>query len=326
MKTSRLIRGFLQACFLSVISVGVQAASDYPSKSISIVVANPPGGQTDVVSRIIAEKLAEKLGVSVIIENRPGAFSNIGARHVARSSPDGYTLIVTAINNFGANPALVKDMPFDPVNDFEMIVQTIASTNVLLVNPESPYRTLEDILKAAKAEPGQLSYGSAGPGSSMFLFMEMLKSMAGVDIMHVPYQGSAPANTDLMGGSITMVFDSMPGATPLIEAGRLRPIAVSSAERSPTAPDIPTVAESGVPGFVAESWLGFAAPKGTPGEVVQKLNKAVNEVLEMPEVRDRLLKMGTRPVGGSSEEFSQFVADQVALWKKVMGDAGIQAQ
>jgi tripartite-type tricarboxylate transporter receptor subunit TctC len=267
--------------------------------------------------------MSQILKQPIVIENRPGANSNIGANYVKNAAPDGYTLIVTAINNFGANPALIKNMPFDPIKDFKMIVQTIASTNVLVVAPESPFRSLKDIIDAARKEPGKLSYGSAGAGSSMFLFMEMLKSMEKLDIMHVPYQGSAKANADLMGGQIHMVFDSMPGASSLIEAKRLRPIAVSSEKRSAVLPDVPTVSET-VPGFVAESWLGFAAPAGTPDDVIGILNRATNQALQTPKVRDQLLNMGTRPVGGTSAEFEKFVQSQVETWKKVVAASGIQ--
>ncbi len=299
-------------------------AQPFPTRAIKIVVANPPGGQTDVATRVIAAEMANILKQPIIIENKPGANTNLGTAWVKSQPADGYTLIVTAINNFGAHPALIKNMTHDPVKDFRMIVQTISSTNVIVVAPESPYKTLQDILKAAREQPGKLTYGSAGPGSSMFLFMEMLKNMAKVDIMHVPYQGSAKANIDVMGGSITMQFDSMPGAWSLVEGKKLRAIAVSSAKRHPIAPDVPTVAESGVSGFEAVSWLGLAAPAGTPDEVIQVLNKAANQALQMPSVREKLAAMGTTPVGGTSEEFRQFVENQVATWKRVMAAAGIQ--
>jgi tripartite-type tricarboxylate transporter receptor subunit TctC len=300
------------------------AHAQYPNKTIRIVVANPPGGQTDVATRIIAQEMSAILKQPVIIENKPGANANLGTEYVAHQPADGYTLIVTAINNFGSNPALVKEMPFDPVKDFKMIVHTIDSTNVLIVAPESRFRNLQQIIAEAKANPGKLTYGSAGAGSSMFLFMELLKSLTQVDILHVPYQGSAKANIDIMGGQIDMQFDSMPGAASLIEAKRLRPIAVSSAKRSPIAPDVPTVAESGVPGFDAESWLGLAAPRGTPDEVITILNQAANQAMQTPRVRDQLLGMGTRPVGGTPLEFTAFVQNQVTMWKKVVASNGIQ--
>ena len=300
------------------------ANAQFPSKPIKIVVANPPGGQTDVATRIIAAEMSNILKQPIIIENKPGANSNLGAEWVKTQPADGYTLIVTAINNFGSNPALLKEMPFDPVKDFRMIVHTISSTNVLVVGPSSKFRTLQEIVNEAKASPGKLSFGTAGAGSSMYLFIELLKSMTKIELLHVPYQGSAKANIDVMGGQIDMQFDSMPGASALIKDGRLRPIAVSSARRSPVLPDVPTVAESGIPGFEAESWLGLAAPKGTPDDVIRILNKAANEALATPKVRDQLLGMGTRPVGGTPEEFTKFVANQVAMWKKVVADNKIE--
>jgi tripartite-type tricarboxylate transporter receptor subunit TctC len=197
------------------VAAGTAAAQGYPNKPIKIVVANPPGGQTDVATRIIAQEMSTILKQPVIIENKPGANSNLGAAFVKNQPADGYYLIVTAINNVGSTPALLKDMPFDPLKEFRMIVHTISSPNVLVVAPESKYKTLQDILAAAKANPGKLTYGSAGAGSSMFLFMELLKSLTKVDIQHVPYQGSARANVDLMGGQIDTQFDSMPGASSL---------------------------------------------------------------------------------------------------------------
>jgi tripartite-type tricarboxylate transporter receptor subunit TctC len=320
MKAFRVLFAVVAALALGV----AHAQSGYPHKPIKIVVANPPGGQTDVATRIIAQEMSAILKQPIIIENKPGANTNLGTEWVKNQPADGYTLIVTAINNFGANPALTKDMPFDPVKDFRMIVQTISSTNVLVVAPESRFKNLQQLLAEAKANPGKLTYGSAGPGSSMFLFMELLKSMTKVDILHVPYQGSAKANMDIMGGSIDMQFDSMPGASSLVESKRLRPLAVSGARRSPVAPDVPTVAESGVPGFDVESWLGLAAPKGTPDEIILILNRAANQALQTPRVRDQLLGMGTRPVGGTPLEFAAFVENQVALWKKVVASNGIQ--
>jgi tripartite-type tricarboxylate transporter receptor subunit TctC len=311
------------ASLLVLAAAGNAHAQPYPNKPITIVVANPPGGQTDVATRIIAQEMSQILKQPIIIENKPGANSNLGVTYVLSRPADGYTLAVPAINNFAANVALIKDMPFNPVKDFKMIVHTVDSTNVLVVNPASPYKNLQDIIAAAKANPGKLTYGSAGAGSSMFLFMELLKSMAKVDILHVPYQGSAKANIDLMGGQIDMQFDSMPGAWSLVESGRLRAVAVSSAKRSPVGPNVPTVAESGIPGFDAESWLGLAAPKGTPDEIIQLLNRAANQALQTPKVRDQLLGMGTRPVGGTPAQFQSFVENQVATWKRVVKASGI---
>ena len=309
----------------SVTSLGAIAQqAPYPNRMIKIVVANPPGGQTDIVSRIVAQEMSVILKQPISIENKPGANSNLGAVYVKGQPADGYTLIVAAINNFGSNPALLKNMPYEPLVDFKMIVQTIASPNVLVVSQQSDYKSLQDVLSAAKAKPGELTYGSAGAGSSMFLFMELLKSHTKVDIRHVPYQGSARANIDLIGGQIDMQFDSMPGAIALIDAKKLRPIVISSAKRAPLLSEVPTVQEAGIPGFEAESWIGFAAPKGTPDDVIAILNKAANQALQSPKVRDQLLGLGTRPVGGTPQEFTDFVQKQMTMWKKMVGDNNIQ--
>lgn len=308
---------------VAALAIGV-ANAQFPTKPIKIVVANPPGGQTDVATRIIAAEMQNILKQPIIIENKPGANSNLGAEWVKTQPADGYTLIVTAINNFGSNPALLKTMPFDPLKDFRMIVHTISSTNVLVVGPNSKFRTVQEIVNEAKANPGKLTYGTAGAGSSMYLFIELLKSITRIELLHVPYQGSAKANIDVMSGQIDMQFDSMPGASALIKDGRLRPIAVSSAKRSPVLPEVPTMAEAGIAGFEAESWLGLAAPKGTPDDVIRILNKAANEAMATPKVRDQLLGMGTRPVGGTPEAFTKFVEGQVSMWKKVVTDNKIQ--
>jgi len=300
------------------------AQSSFPTRPVTLVVPAPPGGQTDVVARLVAQQLAGKLGQPVVIDNRPGAGTNVGTAHVARSAPDGYTLLVAAIN-FTANPALSKDLPYDPIKDFRAVVHLTSNPNVLVVNVDSPYQSLQDLLVAAKAKPGSLTYGSAGVGSSMFLFMEMLKSMTNVDILHVPYQGSARANTDLMGGQIAMVFDSLPGAMPLVEGKKVRALAVSGGQRAPQAPTIPTVSEGGVKGFQAESWLGIVAPTGTPDDVVQKLNVTINEVLEMPAVRTQLQGMGARVVGGSSKQFDGFMRTELDTWRKVLANTSIKA-
>ena len=314
----------LLTCVVLCLATGTAGAQTaYPTRPVTLVVPAPPGGQTDVITRVLAQQLSAKLGQPVVVENRAGAATNIGTAFVARAAPDGYTLLAVTIT-FGTNAAIYKDLPYDPIRDFKAIAHATSNPNILVVNVDSPYRTLQDILDAAKAKPGILTYGSAGSGSSMFLYMELLKSMTKVDILHVPYPGSAKADTDLMGNQISMVFDSLPGALPLVEGRKLRAIAVSGAQRAPQAPDVPTVAESGVKGFAAESWLGFAAPAGTPDDIVQKLNRAINEVLEMPAVRTQLIGMGARPIGGSSAQFGAFIKNEVDSWKQVLATVPMQ--
>ena len=316
----------LLAC-LAVLALDAAAQANWPEKPVRIVVAVPPGGQTDIVGRILAEKYSQLWGRPALVENRAGASASIGTEVVAKSPPDGYTLQIAAINSHGANPALFgSKLPYDPVRDFTPIIWAVSSINVLVVNPTSPFRNLRELLDYAKANPGKLTFGTAGSGSSMHLFMEVLKMMAGVDITHVPYKGSAPADQDLMGNQITMVFDSMPGAWPFVQSGRLKALAVSSAKRSPTAPDVPTVAESGVPGYDFVSWLGVVGPAGMSRDLVMKINADTNRILQMPEVRDRLQQLGTAPVGGTPEEFGAYIRNQVATWHKVVKASGAKIE
>jgi tripartite-type tricarboxylate transporter receptor subunit TctC len=312
---------------LAGVALGASAQPNWPEKPVRIVVALPPGGQTDIVGRILAEKYSQLWGKPVLVDNRPGASASMGTDFVAKSPPDGYTLQIAAINSHGANPALFgSKLPYDPVRDFTPIVWAISSINVLVVNPTSPFRNLRELLDYAKANPGKLTFGTAGSGSSMHLFMEVLKMMTGVDIIHIPYKGSGPADQDLMGNQITMVFDSMPGAWPFVQAGKLRALAVSSAKRSPNAPDVPTVAEAGVPGYDYVSWLGVVGPAGMPRDLVIKINADSNRILQMPEVRERLAQLGTAPVGGTPEEFGAYIRNQVATWHKVVKASGAKIE
>ncbi len=264
-------------CMAAVLGAsGMATAQSYPNKPIRIIVPYGAGGQTDIVARVLGDKLSKRLGQPVIVENRSGGGGNPGTDYVAKSTPDGYTLVTAAISNFGANPALYGKVPFDPVKDFAPVVHAISTTNVLVVNPGLPAQNLQDIIKMVKAKPGQMNYASAGAGTSIHLFMEVLRQKAGMEIVHVPYRGSAPALVDVLGGQVPMIFDSMPSVIPFIKSGRLRPIAVSSGVRSAALPDVPTVAESGIPGFDLVSWIGLAAPAGTPVDIIQKLNPELN--------------------------------------------------
>jgi len=319
-------RRLLTALLLLLGATPPALAQPYPQRPVRIVVAFAPGGQTDVVARTVAEALAPRLGVPVLVENRPGGGGNIGTDAVARSTPDGHTLAVAAINTFGANPALYRSMPYDPVRDFAPIIHMVSSPNVLVVGASSPYRTLAELLAAARARPGALSYGTAGAGSSLFLFMELLKARAGVDILHVVYRGSAPALADVLAGNLTMVFDSVPSAIGQIRSGPLRALGVSPAERVAVLPDVPTIAEAGIPGFAQESWLGLAAPAATPPAVIERLNAEANAILADPAIRARLEGMGTRPVGGTAAAFGAFVAEQVATWGEAVRRSGHQPE
>ena len=315
--------------FVSLAACAFESAAqpNWPEKPVRIMVPFAPGGQTDIVGRILADKYTQVWGKSVLVENRIGASGSIGTEAVAKSPPDGYMLQIAAINTHGANPALFgSKLPYDPVRDFTPIVWAVSSINVLVVNPSSPFRNLKELLDYAKANPGKLTYGTAGSGSSMHLFMEVLKMMSGTDMTHVPYKGSAPAGQDVMGNQITMVFDSMPGAWPFVQSGRFRALAVSSAKRSPVAPDVPTVAESGVPGYDYVSWLGVVGPAGMSRELVMKINTDTNRILQMPEVRERLQQLGTAAVGGTPEEFGAYIRNQVATWHKVVKASGAKVE
>ncbi len=312
---------------LAGLALAANAQSNWPEKPVRIMVPFAPGGQTDIVGRILAEKYTQAWGKSVLVENRIGASGSIGTEAVAKSPPDGYFLQIAAINTHGANPALFgSKLPYDPVKDFTPIIWAVSSINVLVVNPASPFKNLRELIDYAKANPGKLTFGTAGSGSSMHLFMEVLKMMTGTDITHVPYKGSAPAGQDVMGNQITMVFDSMPGAWPFVQSGRFKALAVSSAKRSPVAPDVPTVAEQGVPGYDYVSWLGVVGPAGMPRELVMKINADTNRILQMPEVRERFDKLGTSAVGGTPEEFGAYIRNQVATWHKVVKASGAKVE
>ena len=313
--------------FLAWALVAACAQAQWPERTVRVVVPFPPGGQTDIVGRIMADQFTRLWGRTAIVENKIGASGTVGSEMVAKSPPDGYTLQVAAINTHGANPALFgPKLTYDPVKDFTPIAWLVSTQNILVINTDLPYRNLREILDYARANPGKLTFGTAGSGSSMHLFMEVLKMMAKVDITHVPYKGSGPAVQDLMGGQITMVFDSMPGSWPFAAAGKVRPIAISSAKRSATAPEVPTVAESGVPGYDYVSWLGLVGPAGMPRELVARLNADTNRILQLPDVKERFAQLGTLPVGGTPEEFGTYLKAQVETWHRVVKAAGSKVE
>ena len=316
---------FFVAAAAFALNAGAQ--SGWPDKPVRIMVPFAPGGQTDIIGRILAERFTQLWGKSVLVENKIGASGSIGTEVVAKSPPDGYMLQVAAINTHGANPALFgSKLPYDPVKDFTPIIWVNSSINVLVVNPNSPFKNLRELIDYAKANPGKLTFGTAGSGSSMHLFVEVLKMMTATDITHVPYKGSGPAGQDVMGNQITMVFDSMPGAWPFVQSGRFRALAVSSGKRAPNAPDVPTVAEAGVPGYDYVSWLGLVGPAGMPRDLVMRINADTNRLLQTAEVKDRFDKLGTVPVGGTPEEFGAYIRTQVATWHKVVRASGAKVE
>jgi tripartite-type tricarboxylate transporter receptor subunit TctC len=271
-------------------------AQAYPNHSIRLVVPFPAGGTTDILARDVAKKLTDTLGQSVVVDNRPGAGGNIGADIVAKAPPDGYTLLMGTVGTHAINPSLYAKMPYDHIKDFVPVVLVAGVPNVLVVNPSVPVNSVADLIKLAKSKPGAINFASSGSGTSIHLSGELFKTMTGVDMTHVPYKGSSPALTDLMGGQVQIMFDNLPSSLALMKSGKLRAVAVTSLKRAPALPDVPTISESGVPGFEASSWFGILAPAGTPAPIVAKLNAEVNKWLQSPE-KEQLLAQGAEVAG-----------------------------
>jgi len=298
------------------------SAQPYPTKPIRLVVPFPAGGTTDVLARAAAQKLTETLGQPVVVDNRPGAGGNIGAELVAKSPPDGYTLLMGTVGTHAINPSLYPKMPYDHVRDFVPVILVAGVPNVLVINPALPVNSVQELIAYAKANPGKLNFASSGNGTSIHLSGELFKTMAGVQITHVPYKGSAPALQDLVGGQVQLMFDNLPSALALIKGGRLKALAVTSKERAPALPDVPTMTESGLPGFEASSWFGLLAPAGTPQPVVAKLNAEIAKWLASPEAKEKLLAQGANAAGGTPEDFTRHIAAETAKWQKVVKESG----
>jgi tripartite-type tricarboxylate transporter receptor subunit TctC len=319
-----MFKRFLVAC-IALLCVSDALAQAYPTKPIRIVVPYPPGGFNDTLGRTLAAKFTEAWGQPAVVENKPGANTVIGTDYVAKSAPDGYTLLIVAFP-FAVTPSLLKNMPYDTVKDFAPVAWAAVSPNALVVNPSLPVKSVAELIALAKAKPGSLSYASTGNGSSNHISMELFKSLAGVDIVHIPYKGSGPAVTDLLGGQVQLMFDNAPNVMPQVKAGKLRALGMSGAKRSSFAPDIPTIAESGVPGYEVAVWFGLVAPAGTPRDIVMKLNAEVLRILAMPDVRERFQGQGVEPVGSTPEQFGEHIKAQMAKWAKVVQDAGVKAE
>jgi len=309
--------GALFACIATVAS-----AQSYPNRAIRLVVPFPAAGTTDILARAAAQKLTEAFGQSVVVDNRPGAAGNIGSDLVAKSAPDGYTLLMGTVGTHAINPSLYSKMPYDHVKDFVPVVLVAGVPNVLVVNPALPVNSVADLIKLTKDKPGQINFASSGSGTSIHLSGELFKTMAGVDITHIPYKGSSPALTDLMGGQVQIMFDNLPSALPQIKAGKLRAIAVTSLKRAPVLPDVPTISESGLPGFEASSWFGVLAPAGTPAPIVARINAEVNKWLQSAEAREKLLSQGAEAAGGSPEQFANHIRAESEKWAKVVKASG----
>lgn len=310
------------ACALFACSSALaQASGGYPNKPIKLVVPYPPGGPTDIVARVVAQKLSEQLGQSIIIDNRPGAGANLGAEAVARSPADGYTLMV-ATTAHAINPALFSKLNYSITKDFAPISQLTAGPLVIVATPNLAANNVKELIALAKAKNGEINFASSGNGQSTHLSAELFNAMAGTKMNHIPYKGSAPALTDVMSGQADLMFDTMLSAMPFVKGGKLKAIAVTSAQRSPVAPDIPTIAESGLPGYEAIAWNGLFAPAGTPKEVVDQINAALKKVLEAPDVKQRFDAQGFAAQWGTPADFGKFVQSEVDKWAKVVKTSG----
>ena len=298
---------------------------NYPNRTIRYIVPYPPGAFNDTMARIFAQKLGEAWGVPVVVENRPGGGTLIGNDSVAKAPPDGYTLLGVAFP-FGANPSIYKSLPYDTVKDFTPLLFGGRTQNLLVIRPSMPIKTVQELIDHAKKNPGKVSYGSTGVGSSNHLSMELFKSMTGIDILHVPYKGSAPMVNDLLGDHIDTAFDNTPNVLPQVNAGKLRALGASSKTRSSLAPDVPTVSEAGAPGYEVTVWFGVVGPAGMPPEIVRKLNSEMNAILNMDDVRRRFEDQGVEPVGGPPSHFSDHVRAEIQKWAKVVKDANIQPE
>jgi tripartite-type tricarboxylate transporter receptor subunit TctC len=301
-------------------------AQPYPAKPIHFVSAFAPGGTTDILARILAEKLREQVGQPVIVENRPGAGGNIGSDYVAKAAPDGYTLLMGASGPLAVNVSLFASMPFDPRRDFVPIVQITAAPLVLVVPAGSPINSVGDLLAEARKPGARVNYGSAGPGSPQHVTAELFKYMAKVDMTHVPYKSAGQSIADLVGGQLSASFEAMIPAIPHIKAGKLRALAVTGAERSPLLPDVPTVAEAGVPGFESTAWYGVVAPAGTPPDVVKRLNAEFAKILTQPDVKQRITELGGLQVPLTAESFGRLINTEIDKWGAVVKASGMKVE
>ncbi len=322
-RTSPLL--FALAALLLAASAASDAMALYPERAVRIVVPFAPGGGTDVVARTLAQEMARDLGVSVVIENKPGAGTIIGTQAVAASAPDGYTLLMGTFSH-AVNSSLSANLPYDPHKDFAAVALIARSFNIVVVNPKSPFQSVADLIAAAKADPDKLSYGTFGVGTSAHLAGELFKDMAKVNLTAVPYKGAAPAITDLIGGQIQVMFTTVASAASLVESGQLRAIAVTSAQRSPAFPQLPTVAEAGVPGYAAESWYGLFAPAGTPADVIDRLNKSAALAVRSEAFKRLGANEGLVMIARPPAELDRFVRGEEERWRRVIQHAGIKVE
>jgi tripartite-type tricarboxylate transporter receptor subunit TctC len=315
-------QNLVAAALLAVCSATALAA--YPERPIRLIVAFPPGGSTDIIARLVGQKLSERLGQQVVVDNRGGAGGTLGTELAARANPDGYTLTMGTTSTHVIAPAAYPNVRYDPVKDFQPITLVASTPYLLVLHPGVQAKTLKEFIALVKSQPGKLNYASAGTGSTTHIAMEMLKLAAGMDIVHVPYNGNGPAGTATMGGQVQALFGSMPAVLPHAKAGRLRPIAVGTLKRSPTLPEVPTVAENGFPDFEVSLWLGFFAPKGTPAPIVKRLYDELVKIASSPEMKDQFEKNGADAVTTTQAELAQLMKRELAKYTEVIKKANIQ--
>ncbi|MBL8380139.1 MAG: tripartite tricarboxylate transporter substrate binding protein [Burkholderiales bacterium] len=323
-------RGFLchasaLACLPALAASPAFAQAAYPQKPIRLIVPSAPGDGSDLIARMIGDKLTQVLGQSIVVDNRTGAGGRVGTEAAARAAPDGYTLIMGNAGSHGINAALYRDLTYDIERDFVAITQVMRAPNVLVINPSLPAKSVAEFIALLKANPGKYSYASGGNGSSAHFTAELFKTMAGVDIAHVPYKGATPALGGVVGGEVVMFMGNLPPAMGHIKANRVRALAVTTAQRSSLAPELPTIAEAGLPGFETVAWFGLFAPAGTPPGMVARVRDEVVKIVQQPDTRERLVALGGEPVGNTSAEFAAIVRGDIAKWKRVAVAANIKA-
>jgi len=320
-----MLRTTTAVIFFALAAGPAAAQSDYPVRPVRIVVPSPPGGGTDIIARVLAQYLAKTMGQQFFVENRPGAGNMIGIESVARAAPDGYTLLF-APSTLALNSVLYKKVSYDPVRDFAPITIAATTANVLIVNPGLPVKSLGDLIALAKRQPGELTYGTPGIGTSPHMSMELFKSMAGIDLRHIPYRGTAPAVTDVITGQIAATFANALTAKPQVDAAKVRALAVSGPKRIAALPDIPPVAEAGVPGYAAVQWYALLAPAGTPAEIIPRLHAEATQALKTAEMQEKLAADGAEPVGSTPDELAALIRNELDKWNKVARAANIEPQ
>ncbi len=311
-----------------LVAAGMPAlqAQDYPAKPIRLIIPYTPGGTADMLARTMGQKMAASLGQQIIVDNRPGAGGNIGAGLAAKAAPDGYTIMMGTVATHAINPNLYSTMPYDAEKDFAPIVLVATLPNLLVVNPSVPVKNVKELIALAKAKPGELAFASAGNGTSQHLSGELFKKMTGVDMIHIPYKGSAPGVSDLIGGQVQLMFDNIPSSLPQVRAGKLRALAVTGPKRSPVLPELPTLSEAGLPGFSITSWFALFAPAGTPSKILLRLNKAAAQAIASQDLRQQWMAQGIEPAGGTADQLAEFRRVEAPKWAKIIRDSGARVE